>query len=165
MVYLLLVQALAVIAVIFFLWSFHTKSRKNILLLQLISLVFWGTHFFMLSAFTGAVLIVINGLVTVLFLFKERKPWLKSPLVLYSALSLFTIFTVITWTNFYSLFALFAVGTITFAKWQDIPERIRIVSIPASIFWIIYDFVSGAWGSIIAEILIIISIVISLSKK
>lgn len=163
MTYQLFIQSLAIIAVIFFIISFQAKSRKNILILQIISITIWTIHFYLLSALTGAVLLVINGIITVLFLFKGKSRKLESPLILYLSLLIFLIATIITWQNFYSLFPLLAVSSIIIAKWQNKTNMIRMLSFPASILWIIYDSFVGAYGSIIAELLIIISILVSLS--
>jgi hypothetical protein len=165
MLYSVFIQSLAIVAVILFIISFHAKSRKNILLLQLLSILIWAAHFYLLSAWTGAVLITLNGAITILFLFKTKNKWLKNPLVLYFGILLFVIFTWITWGGFYSLFSLFAVILIVTAKWQDNPRSIRLISFPASIFWIVYDSSVGAYGSIVAEVLIIISILISLRNS
>jgi hypothetical protein len=48
------------------------------------------------------------------------------------------------------------------AKWQNSPKLIRIISYPVSVLWIVYDVYAGAYGSIVAEVLIMISITISL---
>lgn len=161
-IYQLFVQSLAIFAVILFILSFHTKSRRSILFTQIISLAIWAIHFFLLSAWTGAILMVINGIITIMFLFKEKSYKLSSPIFLYLSLLILVIFTALTWERFYSLFPLLGVSLITIAKWQDNPNRIRTISFFASSFWIFYDLFVGAWGSVIAEILIMGSILISL---
>lgn len=165
MLYPFFIQSLAIIAVIFFILSFHTKSRRSILIMQLLSLITWATHFYLLSAWTGSVLIVINGMITVLFLFKHKNKIFSKPIILYLSLFVLIIVTIITWQKFYSIFPLLAVISITIAKWQNKSNMIRIISIPASIFWIIYDLFVGSYGSIIAEILIMISIMSSLYQN
>ena len=161
MIYSFFIQSLAVVAVILFILSFHAKSRKNILLLQLLGIIIWASHFYLLSAWTGAILITLNGLITILFLFKTKNNQLKNPFILYMGLFILLVFTIITWAGFYSLFSLFAVSLIVIARWQNSPRRIRLISFPASIFWIIYDCFVHAYGSIIAEVLILISITLS----
>jgi len=158
----ILIQSLAIIAVTLFLISFHAKTRKSILLLQLVGLIIWAVHFFLLNAWTGAVLMIINGIITAIFLFKTDTKKLNNPIILLVALIIFFIVTIVTWTGFYSLLPFLGVSSITIAKWQNHPSRIRLISIPASIFWVIYDSFVGAYGSIIAEVLIILSIILSL---
>ena len=159
MIYNLFIQSLAIIAVIIFILSFHRRSRKNILVMQIISLIIWSIHYFLLSAWTGTIILIINLIITFIFIFKSK---LKNNFVLYLSLSLLLIVTIISWEKYYSLFPFLAVSSITIAKWQNKLFNIRLISIPASIFWIIYDSFVGAYGSIIAEILIIISIIASL---
>jgi hypothetical protein len=159
--YTLFVQFLAILAVLFFIISYHAKSRKKILTLQIISVFIWAVHFLLLNAWTGAALMSINGVVIFAFLFKGKNK-LTNSLILYSSLCVYVLFDVLTWTNIYSLFPLLGVFCGLTAKWQNSPKLIRIISYPVSVLWIVYDVYAGAYGSIVAEVLIMISITISL---
>jgi hypothetical protein len=159
------IQSLAIIAVVLFLLSFHAKSRKYILLLQVCSIAIWTTHYFLLSAWTGTALMVLNCIATAVFIFKDKNKVLRSPFILYLVLLLFLMVAILSWTKWYSILPLLAISSITIAKWQDNPQLIRVFSFPASVLWIVYDIFVGAYGSIIAEALIIISIIISLATN
>ena len=161
----ILIQLVAIIALISFAGSFHSKTRKEILLWQILSLFFWVTHYSLLGAWTGALLACINGVVTVIFLFKDTRKWLASSFVLYLGLLAVIIGTIFTWQGYYSLFALFGVMAIIISKWQDVPNRIKLIAILASIFWIIYDVFVGSWGGIVTEVVIILSVLVSLLDK
>lgn len=75
------------------------------------------------------------------------------------------IATIATWEGFFSIFALFGILFIILSKWQDKPKLILIIGIFASIFWIAYGAFVGSYGGITAEIIIILSILISLFRK
>ena len=47
----------------------------------------------------------------------------------------------------------------TIALWIDDEKRIRQVSLLGSPFWFVYNFVSGAYGSCIGDILSIVSLI------
>lgn len=164
-IYFVIIQTLAIIAVIFFLISFHQKTREKILIIQVISLAIWSIHFILLSALTGAILMIGNIFVIIIFLFKKEEKSLKNLIIFFGSLFLLIMFTIFTWNNFYSIFPLLGSGFAITAKWQNRPKIIRIVSFPSCIFWVIYDLFVGAWGSVIAEIFIIISITVSIMKK
>ena len=159
------VQSLAIIASIFFAISFHARSKNRILMRQLISLLIWGAHFLFLSAWTGLAVMGVNMVVTVVFLFKEQHEWAKKIYILYLSIIVLAIVTFITWTGFYSIFGFLGVGSIILAKWQNDPRQIRLISIFASVFWIIYDLFVGSYGGIISECAFIISIIISLIRN
>lgn len=164
-VYLLFVQSLALVAVSFFVVSFHAKTRIKILVLQLVGLVIWVTHFVLLSAYTGAALLLVNALITLVLIFKKNIPPSARRIVLSASLGMLAIVTFITWEGFYSFFALLAVSAITIAKWQDIPQRLRVIAVFASLFWIVYDVFVSSYGGILAECLTLISILTSLLGK
>ena len=160
----LLIQTLAIVALLAFAGSFHARNRKEILLWQILSLFFWTTHYFLLGAFAGALLVGVNGLLTVLFLFKHKKNWLSSSWILFLAICGLSISTFFTWQGYYDLFALCGVVAIVVAKWQDQPKKIKLISIIAGGFWILYDIFVGSWGGIFTESIITISIIISLVR-
>lgn len=165
MIYDYFIQSLAVIAVIFYLASYHAKTRKGILVIQSIGALIWTLHFLLISAWTGALVTFTGGTFTVVFLFKGKNKILSNNFVLYLSILTLGIFTFITWKGFYSIFPFIGVSSIMIAKWQNKPNTIRALCIPNSILWIFYDVVIGSYGSIIAESLIIGSILLSLVKK
>ncbi len=163
--YQIFVQSIAILAVGLFSLSFQTKTRKNILLFQLVSFVAWFIHFYLLSAWTGAALIVVNTVITTFFLFKDQKKWIDNRTFLLLAIVVLAIITALTWQAYFSIFAFFALISITIAKWQNNPNSIRQISIVASVFWIIYDAFVGSYGGIISEAIIITSACIGLMRK
>ncbi len=163
--YPLLIQSIAIIALGLFSFSFHTKTRKGILSFQLFSFIAWFVHFYLLGAWTGAVLIILNAIITIFFLYKDEKRWINNYIFLSVSILSLAIATLLTWQGYFSLFAFLALSAITLAKWQSKPSAIRKVSILASIFWITYDAFVGSYGGILSELVIIISIIYSLLRK
>jgi hypothetical protein len=160
-----LIQSIALLALAAFTASFHFKDRKVILLWQIVSICFWVVHYALLGAWAGAILIFANGLFTVLFLYKKQKAWLANVRVLYSSLVVMAIISIFTWKGIFDIFALLGVGAILISKWQDNTKRIKLIAILASVFWIAYDASAGSTGGALAEIIVIISILISLRKQ
>jgi hypothetical protein len=160
--YPLFVQSLAIVALGVFALSFHFKSRGSILLVQIASLFVWSTHFALLGAWTGAILSAVNIIVTILFLYKDRKRWIRNNAFLGCTLAVLAIVSIATWEGYFTLFAFLAISSITIAKWQDDPRKIRMISIVASALWIVYDSFVGSYGGIVSESVIIVSILASL---
>lgn len=66
--------------------------------------------------------------------------------------------------NIFSLFPIIGVLLHTGAFWMDDEKKIRQVSLLGSPFWLIYNFISGAYGSCIGDILSIISILVAMCR-
>lgn len=104
----------------------------------------------------------INAIITVFFLFKDKKRWINNNVFLSLVIGSLAVATVVTWQGYFSLFAFLGLLAITLAKWQINPIAIRKLSILASISWIIYDLYVGSYGGALSEVIIIISITYSL---
>lgn len=161
----LLIQLIAIVALVAFAGSFQARTRRAILLWQIISICFWVVHYSFLGALAGALLIFANGIVTIVFIYKESKRWLASSGVLVAALLLVLAVAAYSWDGYSSVWSLLGVASIIIAKWQINPRHIKLISIVASIFWIIYDILVGSWGGIVTESVIIISILVSLTRN
>lgn len=161
----IIIQSLPVVGVVAFAFSFHAKTRKNILLFQMISLGLLIIHYAFLSATTGLVLSSINVILTTVFIIRDRYSILKSKLTLILSIIILVIATIFTWEGFYSIFALLGITWIFISKWQEDLRKIRMIAILASISWIAYDIFVNSQGGIIFESIIIVSILISLARN
>jgi membrane-bound ClpP family serine protease len=161
----LLIQLIALFTLAAFAGSFQSKARKEILLWQMLSMAFWIIHYSLLGAWTGTFLVFTNGMITLLFLYKNKNQWASRPWVLYLALGVSILVTIFTWNNFYSIFALAGIMSMVLGKWQDDTKKIKLIGILACLFWILYDIFVGSWGGIIAEIVIMLSATIGLIRS
>ncbi len=160
----LFIQLIAIIALVAFAGSFQARTRRSILLWQIISIFFWVVHYFLLGALAGALLIFANGIITIVFVYTESRRWLRSVWTLGISLLLVLGVGVYSWNGYSSVWSLLGVASIIFAKWQINPKHIKLISIIASVFWIVYDVFVGSWGGIVTESVIISSIIVSLIR-
>jgi hypothetical protein len=106
----------------------------------------------------------VNAIITLLLFFKDDHLWMNRYSVLVFLLLILAILTGITWEGFFSSFAFLGVALITVAKWQNKTKNIKFIALFASASWIVYDFFVGSSGGIIAELVIIFSILIGLMR-
>lgn len=156
------IQSLAVLSVTFFLISYHCKIRNKILLLQFVGLIFWSIHFALLSAWTGLWLSIANSIFAGIFIFKGEK-WVNKKILILSFI-VFALLTTLSWETF-SIFCFAGVMLHTLARWQTNPQHIRYLAISSQINWIIYDYFIKSYGGIIAETLLLVSVIISIYKN
>jgi len=160
MLYNLFIQSLAILFLIASAVSFHVKSKKGILIAQIVGISLLALHFLLLEAWSGFAMQFILVFAVSSFLFKEKH---KSLLVFF--ILLFVVFTYITWQGYFSIFAFLGITLALIAKWQVKTRLIRIISIPSGISWIIYDMFVYSYGGIISESILLVSVLLSLMFK
>ena len=161
----ILIQLLAIAALGIWFVSYHFKSRKTILLVQLLSFIFWITHFILIEAYTGAALSSIAAVRLALFSFKTNANWIGKPIVMRSFVALLGLATYFTFESYWSIAAFMGGVFAIIASWQIDTDRIRILFIPSHLCWILYDIFSGSIGGAISEGALCLSAIISLIKK
>lgn len=165
MFYQIFIQSLAIIALIIWGSSYHFKKRKSILIIQLISFIFWVSHFILLGAYTGAALSAIAALRLGFFSFKKKGNWTSSPFVLFGFIGLVTVFTIFTFSAYWVIFALIGSIFAIIASWQYSQNKIRILFLPSHASWIIYDLFAGSYGGAISEAVLGVSALVSFLRN
>lgn len=161
-------QILGVLAVAAMLLSFQQQRRRGILLLGGASRVLCVLQYVLLGAYSGAVLDVV-GAVTTAIAEKKEKPFVKRHLVVIIATINAVILAagVTTAVCNHSVIDVFAILGVLFevnALWLTREQQIRWVSLVGSPCWLIYNFLSHAYGVTIGNVLVIVSIIISLIR-
>ncbi|MFA7193860.1 MAG: YgjV family protein [Candidatus Paceibacterota bacterium] len=161
----ILIQLLAIIALGIWFSSYHFNSRKTILLVQLLSFVFWITHFILIEAYTGAALASVAALRLALFSFKTNTNWIGKPIVMWLFILLLGISTYFTLESLWGIAAFVGGVFAIVASWQLNTKKMRVLFIPSHLSWILYDIFSGSIGGAVAEGILCLSAIISLLRK
>lgn len=153
------------LAVILYFLGYLQKTKKNIIIINATSRLLYITQYVLLGAFEGAVL-DIAGIISSFLAQKKDKPFIKKHLTAFvvGVNLLIVIMGLTLYKNVFSLLPIVGVLLHTGAFWMDEEKRIRQVSFLGSPFWLVYNFVSGAFGSCIGDVLSMISIGISMVR-
>ena len=154
-----------VVAVIFYLAGYLQKKRKNIILLNVTSRILYIVQYILLSAFEGAAL-DISGVIASVVAGKKDSYFLKKHLKLFIiGVNLLIIGAgCLVYENIFSILPVIGVLLHTGAFFMDDEKKIRIVSFLGSPFWFAYNFISGAYGSCVGDLLSMVSIAISMIR-
>ena len=156
---------IGIIAVTFYLLGYLQKKRKNIILFNVTSRILYIVQYIFLGAFEGAVLDVA-GTVSSVVAQKKEVPFIKRHIKF--AIVVVNLFIVamglVTYKNLYSILPIIGVLLHTGAFWIDNEKTIRRISFLGSPFWLAYNFICGAYGSCIGDILSMVSIAISMYR-
>lgn len=154
-----------IVAVIFYLLGYLQKKRNRIILFNVTSRVLYIIQYIILGAFEGAVLDVA-GTVSSVVAQKKEAPFIKKHIKL--AIVVVNLFIVamglVTYKNLYSILPVVGVVLHTGAFWLDDEKTIRKVSFLGCPFWLLYNFISGAYGSCIGDILSMVSIGVAMYR-
>ena len=119
----------------------------------------------LLSAFEGAVL-DIAGIISSVLAQKKDSGFIKRHIKIFFVVVNLVIIAMglSLYKNLYSLLPIIGVLFHTSAFWIDDEKIIRRVSLIGCPFWLIYNCVSGAYGSCVGDVLSIMSLVISIVR-
>lgn len=156
---------IGIIAVVFYLLGYLQKKRKNIILFNVTSRILYIVQYILLGAFEGAVLDVA-GTVSSCVAQKKNAAFIKKYIKVFFILAnLFIIgMGLVVYENIYSILPIIGVLLHTGAFWVDNEKTIRRISFLGSPFWLAYNFICGAYGSCIGDILSMVSIAISMYR-
>ena len=163
-----LALATGLLAVFFYMLGYLQKKKGRILLLNLIARLLFILQYIMLGAFSGAVLDVAGAIATVVA-GKKESPFIKKHLtltvILLNLLIIGSGVYVILLTH--ELLGVLSIAGVLFhvnAFWFDREKTVRRLSMLGSPFWLAYNFLSGAYGSCVGDILSMVSIGISMYR-
>ena len=148
-----------ILAVVFYAFSYQQKQRNNIIIFNAIARVLFIVQYLLLSAFEGAVLDVAGLLSSVLAGQKDKTFIAKHKTAIMIIVNLLIIGAgLLVYRDIFSLLPIIGVLLHTSAFWITDEKIIRRVSFVGSPFWLVYNIVSGAYGSCIGDILSMVSI-------
>ncbi len=150
-------------AVAIFLLGYLQKTRRNIILCNGTSRVLYVIQYFLLSAFSGAVMDLL-GIGATFIAQKKNSPFFKKHLLLFVIpLYIAIIGTGLAlYENIFSLLPIIGVVLQTSAFFLEKERIIRIVSLLGCPCWLVYDIVNQAYGSMLGDCLGMISLIWSL---
>lgn len=165
MLKLFIIQLIGAIAYGLLCFSYFKKEKKQMLFVQIISYIFFGLHYFLLSGITGAICNFI-GFLALLVIYLFEKYHLKNKLyVSFLFVIILIIANVMTFQNIYSIFPLIASVIATLSFLIDDENIIRKIGAVSAICWLIYAIVYKSYISIIFEIVTLIDVIIALFKN
>ena len=158
-------NAVGILAVIVFVLSYQQKTRKGIVICNIVSRGLYVIQYILLGLFSGAVLDIIGMLASVL---AERKDtsFIKKHLkvVIIGVNLLIIVVGLLLYENLLSLLPIAGVLLHTGAFWLDNEKTIRRVSFIGSPFWLVYNLAGRAYGSAIGDIMTMMSIGVAIFR-
>lgn len=144
--------------------AYQQKKRKKLILSKLCADVCWVAHYFFLSAYAGMIPNAVGIFRELIFMQRGRFAWASSPVFLFLFIVLNWSFGALTFRSPVNVLPIAASTIVTLSLWCKKTKLTKIISIPVSLTFLIYDLFVGSWIGAVNESFAILSILISLSN-
>jgi len=154
----MLIQLIGLFGLASSMLSYQMKTQKKIVLIQIISCSFFTVHFYLLGAYTGAMLNFIAAARSIVFANKDKK-WGKSNwwIVFFSIVCIVAVG--FTWENALSLMPMAGMVLTTISWGIENARLVRAISLPSSPLWMVYNAVTGSAAGVLTEAFVMVSII------
>lgn len=143
---------------------YQQKSRKKLLFAKLSADVCWVIHYLCLGGIAGMIPNAIGIFRELIFIHRKNKKWASNPVWPIIFILINWILGFQTFHSWYNLLPIAASTCVTISLWIDNPRLTKIISLPVSGAFLIYDALIGSYLGIINESIAIISIAIYFFK-
>ncbi|TSD06254.1 MAG: Inner membrane protein [Parcubacteria group bacterium Greene0714_7] len=158
------IQFLGAIALVFVVLAWNAKTRRNILFLQSINLIFFIFHYALLSAYAGAAMcLVVLGRNSV-FIQANQKKWAKHPVWFYLFSLMSVAVLVVFWKGLITILPVVGVIIGTYAISRDHPKDIRFYMLIACVIWIPYTIVVQSYSGLLSQIVGAVAILMGMYR-
>ena len=148
-------QISVIVATIIFALSYFTKNKRVILALGLVSILFYMLEYLLLHSYIAVGVNFLSFLRTIWFYINDAKGKKQDYISLIVSMVAFIVVSILTYSNYMDIIVLFASVLFTYAIWQQNILVYRVLSVIASICWIIYNIYCFTIMGIILEIVLL----------
>lgn len=146
-------------AVCLCLLCYQFRNRKAIIACNVLSRVLYVLQYLLLFAFEGAAM-DLSAIPASMLAARKHTPFVtKHKVLLWLAGNVAVVLIGwIFWENLVSLLPIVGVLFEINALWMTKEKHIRLISLASVPFWMSYNMLCGAWGSVLGNVLMIVSI-------
>ena len=157
-------QTIGIIAMALLLLSFQQRTHKRIVLMQFCSGFLFALQYFLLGAYEGMVGNIVGFTRSIAYCFRGKSKFVDSIFcpVLFSILA--GLGGLLTYTSPASLLPMAAMMISSFVMWSPKTQKLRALTVPTSIMWLIYNVICSSYSGIITEVCNLVSIAIGLFR-
>lgn len=144
--------------------SICIKNRKLSLIVQSFNCVFEGIYDFLVKAYTGASLSILNFIRTIFFINKDKFSKQAYFLLLVIFLSLAVINCIFSWQGIISLLPTIGTMIRVYCLWQENMTLVRVSGLTTGILYGLYYVFYKSWFLVLGDIILFIVSLISIYK-
>ena len=142
---------------------YQQTTRKNLLIVKMVSDVCWTLHYAFLGAYSGSGVAAVGILRETVFMNRDRK-WARGKWWLIVFIVLGAVLTLLTWKGWLSVFPLVGSVIAVISFWKGNPKLTKLLAFPISACYITYDIIYLSYLGLVNEAFILISSIIGLIR-
>ena len=154
----------SILAFVALIVSICIKERKKSLVVQSLNCLLEAVYDFIILAYTGAILSIINFIRTFLFINKEKFSKTLYLIILFLFESIIIVNCILTWGGLISLLPTIGSLIRTYCLWQSNMKLVRISGITTGILYGLYYSYYQSWFIVAGDIILLITSIISIYK-
>lgn len=155
----------SILAFVALIISICIKNRKKSLFVQSLNCLFEAIYDFIISAYTGAILSIINFIRTFIFINKDKINKKLYLLVLFIFESIIITNCIFTWNGYISLLPTIGSVIRTYCLWQPNMKLVRFSGITTGIFYGIYYIYYQSPLMVLGDLLLLLVGIYSVYKN
>lgn len=159
-----LVQILGIVTVLFTIFSFFQKEKWKMMLFMSATNVIMVATYILCGELLGGILVVGALVRTLVYFFYSKHNKRPEPIVMISFEIYCMVMSILLWDSAVDLLMIMNILVVTYTTWQNDVRILRLGYVFSSIMLITYDIMIGAYTTAISEVLMLISVVMSLIK-
>lgn len=157
------IQLIGCIGLICAVIAFQCKQHKNVMLFRTFNEMFFAIQYFCLASYTGVAMNLISSARNIIFAIQVKKE--KSTLIWQILFSfMFIVIGMLTTNGIVSVMVVFAKVVTTIAYSLKNTKYIRLLTLPTSISWLVYNIVCNSFAGILCETFTICSIITAIIR-
>lgn len=162
--YLILINAIGVVAIFVKLCETQNKKRNKIILFAILGAVCWVTYFVTNGDFTSAIVNLIGAIQMLIFLQRGKKRWADSKWWLVFFLIVQLVISIFTWKDYFSLFPVIGglFGTVAYFVMDE--KAYRYLFLTVILLWIGNGIARGYVLPLIHDSFAAVSIIIAIIR-
>ena len=158
----IIAQGIGIVAAAISISSFQFKNNKTLFILRAIASILFAVNYFLINAFTAAILNAINILCMLLMVYGEKHRHIAIPIGLCVA---YTVSVFFTYEGILSILLLIAQFACVISMWTADGLKIRVVQLfISSPIWLINNIIVFTIGGIVTEVFAIVSVIVSIIR-
>jgi len=148
-------QIFTILGIILLGSSYLCKSKRQILILTLLSSICYGGHNFLLGAITGVAMNIVT-IITSIWLYINEKSKKETSLIFLITISLLIIILgILSYQNIFSLLPIIASLLFTYSIWQNNNKVYRWIGLSTSVMWLSYNAYLSSIMGMFSEIILL----------
>ena len=169
----IIAQIIGIIAMAFNILSYQQKNQRYIIAWQLLGTTLFTVNFFLLGAYTGALLNAVGIVRAIVFLYKKQLRT-DHPLWLIGFIAVYILSYILTFTAFGKDFNLtnalveilpvVGMTATTLAFRSKTAKSTRLLGLISAPSWLVYNIVAKSMGAILCAAFCLVSILVGLLR-